>query len=432
MQVAPLGLLAEELLQVWPVLLPSPNVEWNGDLGPVLVRHVVHVETVRQVDGLVDLVGLPAGLLLGDVEAAVVRDLAQHKVQGADGKDVGGVPQVGDGLGGRGGGVAQDSWADGELPAEEGVVDDDDDASAWAQVLAPASVDDSVLAHVNWPGEQSGREVRDDGHVGGSHRWVLDELQAVDSLVGADVDVRPLGVDLPLGGLWVHELSILVGGEGLDHHRLAVLLGLVGGLVGPEAPVHVRCLLLAAEKVERQGRELAVRSSLHQQDVVVVRNVQDLPEQIAHVAHARLHRPSDVPVAVLDEAHARGLVGQELVLQVEQNLVAHGRGTGAKVGDALPAADDALSDVLAAQKGPPLAAELLLLLKLLELWAQGVAGVVGHARGHRGVIGRHDGWSRRCLLSSSWDRYMQARTLKRRSRSEFGVGGVRTTSCYGI
>ena len=52
----------------------------------------------------------------------------------------------------------------------------------------------------------------------------------------------------------------------------------------------------------------------------------------------------------------------------------------------------------AAQKGPLLAAELLLLLKLLELWAQGVAGVVGHARGHRGVIGRHDGWSRRCLL----------------------------------
>mmetsp|Transcript_9316 Transcript_9316/g.23113 ORF Transcript_9316/g.23113 Transcript_9316/m.23113 type:complete len:519 (+) Transcript_9316:335-1891(+) len=388
LEAALLGLLAEEVLDVWPEGRADLDPEWNGDLGAVLIHNVVHVKA-RRVDLLVDLVRLPVGRLLRLGQAPVVGDLAQHKVQRPGGKDVRRVVQVRDRLGLGSGRVAEDAGANVELSSEERVVDDDDDVAGGAEVLAAARVDDAVLADVHGPGKERRSEVRHDGNFQGAAGWVLSELEAVDGLVGADVDVGPLGVDLPGAWVGVLELLVLVLVERLDELHLAVLLGLRGRTVGPEPAVDVGGLLLVSEQVQGRGAELAVGASLHQEDVVVVRHVQQVAEHVAHVRHAGLHGAAHISVAVLDEAHASRFVGEQFVLQVEQDLVADSGRAGAEVGDTLAVADHTLSGVLASEQRSSIL--LGLLLHLLELGAEWVlvGGWQVVDQGHL-VEGSHD------------------------------------------
>ena len=61
-----------------------------------------------------------------------------------------------------------------KLMAYEVISDNDDAVASWAQVLSRTGVNDTILADVNWSGQQAGRHVCHK-HPGGPYIWLCVE-----------------------------------------------------------------------------------------------------------------------------------------------------------------------------------------------------------------------------------------------------------------
>ena len=150
------------------------------------------------------------------------------------------------------------------------------------------------------------RGVDDERH--GARARVLRPLDAADRLVAADVRVGRVGVELQLvDARDAHEALALAGP---DHLRAADLLRVRDRLLGPGARVDVVGGLALDHQVHRQHRELERGAAAEEQDLVRVRDREQLAEDVERLV---VDRVVDLAaVAHLDERHPRVGVVDEL------------------------------------------------------------------------------------------------------------------------
>ena len=266
------------------------------------------VECFRLLD-VARLDGIQAALLdhpVSDQAVDVDRE-GGRGVEEALAVDVGGVAQ-------HGGDVF--AHALGQVLAE-----DDQGQAGRADVLLGAGEDEAELAHIDLAAEDVGGHIGHQGHIAGLGE--VEVLGAVDGVVGADAEVCPILVDLPV--LDALDLVVVDGGAVEDH-----LLGqsldvqLLDGLVGPDAGVGVADGLAGNLQVHGHHGELEGGTALEEEHLVVLGNVQQLPE-------IRLRRLDDLvegrrTVGLLDDAVATATVVGKFGLGLQND------GTGKRSG----------------------------------------------------------------------------------------------------
>ena len=162
--------------------------------------------------------------------------------------------------------------------AAQGVLPDDgEDDAGRADVLLRATVDEVVLGDVHGTGHDVGGHVRDERARAVD---VLVDLGAVDRVVRGDMQIVKVGRDLEsLRDIGV--VLVLGAGDGVG---VADALGLLEGLVGPDARIQVGGLLL--QVVHRHIEELQGGAAAQEDDFVGVGDMEKfLPEGAGPVHH---------------------------------------------------------------------------------------------------------------------------------------------------
>ena len=154
-----------------------------------------------------------------------------------------------------------------------------DDAESHArrrQVLLRAAVDHGVFRNIDRTGEDVRRHVGDQGH--GRHE-VLVVLRTVDRIVGGDMHIIQVGRN---GESLrdVGEVPVLGRSQHLD---LAVTLGLLDGLLRPHARIHITGFL--AQEIRGDFIKIGTCTAAQIDDLVVVRNMEQLPEKLVGFLH---------------------------------------------------------------------------------------------------------------------------------------------------
>ncbi|RUS24859.1 hypothetical protein BC938DRAFT_472984 [Jimgerdemannia flammicorona] len=180
--------------------------------------------------------------------------------------------------------------ASGRVRAYEQVTPDNDDGDAGgANVLLSACVDDAEPRDIDAAGEDIGGHVNDEGD-GRVYVWNGGELDAVDGFVVTVVDVS---------GVWAREAPLRGRGDacvgaaellGVDDNVDvgAEPGGLFGSLGGPRARDEVIDegvgrggwveFAVSGEKVVDDGGELSGAAALHEEDVVIVGDGEEMRE----------------------------------------------------------------------------------------------------------------------------------------------------------
>mmetsp|Transcript_116355 Transcript_116355/g.329148 ORF Transcript_116355/g.329148 Transcript_116355/m.329148 type:complete len:273 (+) Transcript_116355:115-933(+) len=196
-----------------------------------------------------------------------------------------------------------------------------------AQVLLDAGVNASVLGDLDGLRHEVRRHVPHQRH--GANVGRVRELNAVHRLVGTVVDVRGLGVQLP----------VLLSGDdgefgGLRVARLlarAVLVGLLVRLLAPLARDEVVGLRLQAHHVERDAGKLQGGAALLKNHLVVVGHAENVPKILLGLlgnTHELLRA-----VRHLHDAHAALLVVEHVRLDRLQDLKGHLARAGREIVD---------------------------------------------------------------------------------------------------
>mmetsp|Transcript_13879 Transcript_13879/g.16009 ORF Transcript_13879/g.16009 Transcript_13879/m.16009 type:complete len:264 (-) Transcript_13879:124-915(-) len=203
--------------------------------------------------------------------------------------------------------------------------DEADGDASWAQVLLEASVNVRMLAHLDRLGAEVG------GHV--SDKWDVPnirgiaELNAVDCLIRAVVNVSSLWVQLPSG---------LVGDAG-EFRRLCVARDLAGAVLGrllvrlltPLPSDKVVSLCLCPDHVQRHRGELESGATLRQDDLIVIRHAEDVAQVLLGLS-SYLHELLRA-VRHLHHTHAAALVIDHFPLDLLQDLKRHHARAGREV-----------------------------------------------------------------------------------------------------
>ena len=268
----------------------------EGDIHPGTRRrvHWVGVEG-GAVDGLVEQFGLALVDDRHGVQATHVLEPFEdqaRQVPGIGGRCVVHGLVIGVDL------VVEHGRGAGDGLAEQVVSNDDDGQAGGADVLLGSGIDDSEAGDLDGAREDGGGHVRDQGLVADLRD--IGELHTLDGLVGGVVDIVRVRTELELIlGRGSAEAALLGVGRDVDR---AVALGLFDGLLGPGAGVEVVRPCAAAQQVHRHHGELGRGPALEEQDLVVVRDLQELAQVglgLGGDGHELL-----APVAHLGHAHA--------------------------------------------------------------------------------------------------------------------------------
>jgi len=280
------------------------------------------------VDGVVEDAGLVRVLFIDLGEAALREQVLEDEAADVDGEAGRGVVErgvVGVRL------EVKHDGRDGLRGADEVLAHDGDGDAGGPDVLLRAGVDDAEAGDVDGLGAEVGGHVGDeDARLVPGLRVVL-ELDAVDSLVGADVEEPGLGI-------------LLDGVEGRERGVLAVLarpgdggggelLGLLEGLVAPGAGHdEVSGVGGPRAEVERDGGELRGGSALEEEHVVGVGH----REERTQVGLGLLDGGVELlpAVAHLHDAHPGAVVVHQLRLRPLEDGERQRRGPRREVVDA--------------------------------------------------------------------------------------------------
>mmetsp|Transcript_16646 Transcript_16646/g.22915 ORF Transcript_16646/g.22915 Transcript_16646/m.22915 type:complete len:386 (-) Transcript_16646:77-1234(-) len=327
-----LGLLQELLLHC---LVAAHDGERRVHAGTAVLLDRAAVEAVGAVDGVVDQPALLVGQLVPVRDAAHLLGVLEVLAHGVQREARG---RVVHGAGISAGLPAHVRRADLQLVLAAGkiIADDAHGDARGADVLLQPGVDVGVLAHLDGLGAEVGGHVGHQGHIADLRRVL--PLHAVHGLVGAVVDVRGCGVQLP--GARVRDGRVLgrlgVAGALAD----AVLGRLLHGLVAPDPGDQVVDLgLRRAGHVQRHGRELQRRSALHENGLVLGGHVEDLAE----VGLGLVGDGGELlaPVRHLHDAHAAALPVHHVLLDLLEHLQRHHAGAGGEVVHAVGGGHDA-------------------------------------------------------------------------------------------
>ena len=239
-----------------------------------------------------------------------------------------------DGVGGRGveHGVllghlrpVQHLRADGACVAQQILAHDYQRHACGADVLLRARVDHAEAADVVDLGEDVGGHVGHQRHVARLRKACI--AGAEDGVVGGDVDVLRVGIEVRLRQIGNAAVVLLPGGGCAAH--AAVLLRLVHGDVGEVATVDVVRAAVFAQQVHGNRRELARRAALQPEHRIGIRDVHQFAgEGHGIVKDLAVHLGT---VTHLHHGHAAASVTQHLLRCGAQGFFGHGGGAGCKV-----------------------------------------------------------------------------------------------------
>lgn len=197
-----------------------------------------------------------------------------------------------------------------------------------AHVLLCAGVDDPKLRDIHGFGAEVGRHVGDQDGIFVGGRGVVLEFDAVDRLVGADVEVSSVRrlLDLVEGG----DGGVFVGFSRPDQVGFRVFGGFFVGLVAPRSGDDVVDGGVGrGAEVEGDGGELGGGAALEEEDGVVVGD----GEEAAEVGLGLLDDGVELFASVrhLHDAHAGGSEVEEVGLGLEDDGFWEGGGAGCEV-----------------------------------------------------------------------------------------------------
>ncbi|EAT35241.1 AAEL012570-PA [Aedes aegypti] len=201
---------------------------------------------------------------------------------------------------------------------------DDQSDSGRADVLLGATKDNAELLHVNWSGHDVGRHIHHQRDPIRVRSGV--ELHALDGFVVTVVDVRSLRVQFPL--LLIGNTCELVWlGNNLVH--LSVFCGFLSRLGRPRSSHHVVSRSGSTDQVHGNGGEQSSATALHQQNFVVVGNLEKFPSQVNRIVVQFHVRRS--PMGHLHHTHSARSLLDEFFLDLEQDFAGQLGRTGSKI-----------------------------------------------------------------------------------------------------
>ncbi len=86
-------------------------------------------------------------------------------------------------------GVGQHGWACRSFISNKIIADNDSGDSSRTEILSARGINEAVLANIHGTRHQCGGKVTNEGRRANGKLRVLDKLQSVEGLVGANVDV---------------------------------------------------------------------------------------------------------------------------------------------------------------------------------------------------------------------------------------------------
>mmetsp|Transcript_84969 Transcript_84969/g.177589 ORF Transcript_84969/g.177589 Transcript_84969/m.177589 type:complete len:390 (+) Transcript_84969:154-1323(+) len=198
-----------------------------------------------------------------------------------------------------------------------------------SQILLHSSVDVGVLGHVDGLRAEVRGHVGHQGDIANVGRVV--KLNTIHCLVHTVMDVGSLGVQLPLG--FLGDGGELAGFCVASDLSCSVLDTLLLSLLAPLASDEVICLgLRTTQEVQRDCCKLERGPSLHEEDLIVGRNSED----VAHVLLGFVRHGCKFLGAVghLEDAHAAALVVDKLLLHLLEDFQRHHARSSREIVDA--------------------------------------------------------------------------------------------------
>eukprot|EP00042_Codosiga_hollandica_P000646 m.924019 g.924019 ORF g.924019 m.924019 type:complete len:468 (+) comp116546_c0_seq1:367-1770(+) len=224
------------------------------------------------------------------------------------------------GLRGRHGLVVEGRRADVQRVAEQVFAHEHQRQACGADVLLRTAEGQADAAPIDGARQQMGRAVDDQWYVTANARQIV-ELDAVDGLVRADVDVGSVIAQLP----FTRNLAAVALCGDLD---IGIAARLGRALTRPGAGDD-DIDLAAAAQVQRHDGVFTQPATLHEQDAEVARHCQ----QLSQISFGRLGNGDELLAAVahLHDAHAAALPVQHLGRHLAQYGLGQGGGAGGKV-----------------------------------------------------------------------------------------------------
>ena len=156
------------------------------------------------------------------------------------------------------------------------LADDGESHTRGSQVFLCSAVDHGVFRDVDRAGENVRRHVGDQGH---GRREVLVVLRTVDRIIRGNMHIVQVGRD----GEALRDVGeIFVLGR-RQHLDLTVTLGLFDSLLRPHTRIHIAGFF--AQEVRGNFIKIGTRTAAQIDDLVVVRNMEQLPEKLVGFLH---------------------------------------------------------------------------------------------------------------------------------------------------
>ena len=152
------------------------------------------------------------------------------------------------------------------------------------------------------------------------------KLNAVDGLIGADVDILTVATQLPARRIWQAGVSISLAAGGQPGG--AEPAGFLERLLAP-ASGHHKIHRPALREVQGNDGVLGQSATLHEQDFEVVRHRQ----KFTQISLGMLVNGDELlaPVAHFHHAHAAAVPVQHFGSRFHQNLLRHGSRSGGEI-----------------------------------------------------------------------------------------------------